>query len=516
MKQRGISLTRVAQRCTGVRALVPLIVVCCVASWIPGGASGAAAETAPPGELIESIRDRAEALRKHGHAAEAAELFAEILARQPDDVAAMAGRVRSLLDLDRWMPALAEARRFFEAHPAEPLLAGSLGASLLRAGRIGEAEAHLSPLARRDDPPVTGLVDLGRIRAAEGRHERAVELMERAVASAPEDREVLYWAATATDSRTRTVDLLERYLERSEGDDPERIEGARGTLRRYRALGEQPVWVVVERPERFELPLVPISSTPGTLRGYRVDVAAGGRRKPIRLLLDTGSPGLFLTERIALKSGFRSLAEEVSFGGGGDRRHASTSGLLPSLDFGDLKFTDALITTTSSEVETTGRFHGLVGLSVFEGYQVTLDLPRKRIVLEPPPAEPAGQRYWLFAGQMLVEASASDGSRGLFLLDTGATQSLVSLPFAGSVEGARLGGPTTVRGYGGRLEGVRIVRGVELRFQGACSEGRPIAAADLSLRGRLGGIEISGFLGLDLLGGHRIVIDTVHQRVSVK
>ena len=40
-------------------------------------------------------------------------------------------------------------------------------------------------------------------------------------------------------------------------------------------------------------------------------------------------------------------------------------------------------------------------------------------------------------------------------------------------------------------------------------------AIDLSLRSQVGGVEISGFLGLDLLGGKKIVIDTRRRTVAV-
>jgi len=38
-------------------------------------------------------------------------------------------------------------------------------------------------------------------------------------------------------------------------------------------------------------------------------------------------------------------------------------------------------------------------------------------------------------------------------------------------------------------------------------------AVDLTQRSRLGGTQISGFLGLDLLDGLEVVLDTVHRRV---
>jgi hypothetical protein len=41
-------------------------------------------------------------------------------------------------------------------------------------------------------------------------------------------------------------------------------------------------------------------------------------------------------------------------------------------------------------------------------------------------------------------------------------------------------------------------------------------ALDLSTRSSLGGVELCGFVGLDLLSGKRIVIDTAHRRINVR
>jgi hypothetical protein len=182
---------------------------------------------------------------------------------------------------------------------------------------------------------------------------------------------------------------------------------------------------------------------------------------------------------------------------------------------GDLRFTDALVTTTAQEIEPTGRYHGVLGLSIFDGYHVTIDLARERLVLETaggdplrrgpaplrPPLRPVtGSPYWSVQSQMLVEATTADGRTGLFLFDTGATASLLSLDFADAAK-AWIGGKNQARGYGGVLRDAREVRGVKLRFQGLETGGSPMIASDLAQRSRLGGVEVSGYLGLDCSRG---------------
>jgi uncharacterized membrane protein YgcG len=87
-------------------------------------------------------------------------------------------------------------------------------------------------------------------------------------------------------------------------------------LRLYRALGERPVWVVKSRPDKVEIPLFRLRDRSGQLSGFVIEMGAPSR-KPIRLLLDSGSGGLFLVHRIAERSGLSLLSEETVFGGGG-------------------------------------------------------------------------------------------------------------------------------------------------------------------------------------------------------
>ena len=126
-----------------------------------------------------------------------------------------------------------------------------------------------------------------------------------------------------------------------------------------------------------------------------------------------------------------------------------------------------------------------------------------------------GVPYWDVSSQMLVEAATSDGRAGLFLLDTGASTSLLSLDLVETgASGPRLGEPADVRAYGGKLREARTVRGVRLRFQGLESE-PSLTAADLTQRSLLGGVEVSGYLGLDVLARAVITIDTKGRRVAV-
>jgi predicted aspartyl protease len=405
---------------------------------------------------------------------------------------------------------LAEARALVAETP-DPGAVAALGEALYRGGLIDEAGVALAPLAAADGAAARALAQLGLVRAAQGKDSEAVALMERAVVTAPRDPWVVYRASGAARTRARAVELLETYLETASGDDPDRLEGARGTLRLYTALGERKVWVPVRSPERLDVPLKPLVATGG---GFFIEASIANGKK-IRLLLDTGSTGLFVVERAVKKGGLTPISEETVFAGGGAGRTKSSRGLLAKFAIGGLEFADALVTTTKDEFDPQGRIHGVLGLNVFSGYRVTMDLVRGRLLLAPCGDDAPGAPYWDVGGQVLVNASAVTGPDGLFLFDTGATRSMIARSFVDRVSGAQVERAATVRTYGGNVGNASTVRGVKLRFLDALGREGPVYTSDLTQRSRLGGVEVSGFLGMDFLDGTTIVVDTRARRVAV-
>ncbi len=476
---------------------------------------GAGTETEPdPDGPAEARRERASERLLAGDPEAALSLCGEVLAEAPDDEACALVRARSRIALGRTREALREAREFAAARPGSEGARAILGEALYRAGHLAEALSVLEPLAGCERPLARPLVFLGLLRAGAGDDDDAAALLDRALALDPGDRDVLFHASEAAPTRARAVELLEKYLAIARGDDPDRIEAARGTLRVYRALGERAVWIAEARPERVEVPLFPLPGKEGRNRGYLIH-ADLGQKKKTPLLLDTGSGGLFLLERVARKAGWAPLAGETVFAGGGEGRQASERGLLPSLAVGGLKIRDALVSTTRSEIEPTGRYHGILGLSAFRGYVVTIDLDAGRLVLEKPREGPRGARYWTVSGQMLVEGEIERAGPGLFLLDTGASRSQVAASRVAEIPEASVGPPIRVSGYGGAMPGARTLRRVRATIPGAGPLPAELLLVDLAMRSRLGGVEVSGTVGLDVLDGRRIVVDAAARRVEI-
>jgi tetratricopeptide (TPR) repeat protein len=293
-------------------------------------------------EASATLLEQAAAALRSGDAAQAAELYGQAIERAPGDAAAKAGRIRALIADDSWQKALAEARNYAASEPGGSDVRAALGEALYRAGEIEEASSVLAGMVDANRPPARELLVMGLVRLAEGRLTEATGLLERAVSAAPEDRHVLFWAASAPASRARVVEILERYLALSAGDERDRIEAARANMTFYKLLGERRFWIPAQTPAAVEVPLRELPGSGGRSAGFVIEARIGDRDKPVRLLLDTGSTGLFVVHRVARKLGLAPLVEETVIGGGGGGRHRSQRGLFATFSIGELRFADAL------------------------------------------------------------------------------------------------------------------------------------------------------------------------------
>ncbi|MDH3627061.1 MAG: aspartyl protease family protein [Acidobacteriota bacterium] len=415
--------------------------------------------------------------------------------------------------------ALTQAESWLLDHP-EDRVARTIHAELaLRVGELLTAEDAIAALLENEDGlPAAAYRVAGMLAIARGDHATAQRLAEDGLADYPDDLPLLFWSAEAAASRADALKRLRRYVARGPdgGADPDRLTAARGTIAVYEALGDTAVWRRSQAPESGVLALRPLWSSNKRLQGYLLRVPAARGRRPIRLLLDSGSTGLFLTSSAARRLNFEPMAETTTFGGGGEGRHRSRRGLVPRLALGDLVYENAMATVTPGALDAGGRYDGLVGLQPFADYLLTLDGENRELRFTQTDEALDGERYWNFSGQMLVRGVAADGVRGLFVFDTGAYETLVSRTFADRLTDVTILEGGAVRGFGGRMRGLRVVDGGRVGFMELSTNDRRLVALDLAIASRLGGVELAGYLGLDLLGETLIEVDLRTQRVRVR
>ncbi len=440
------------------------------------------------------------------------------------------GRAVADLVLARGEAAEGAWERLRQEEPAGPpaLPWKAVAAALaFRAGHLRPAHRLAREVLRVRAGSALAWLVLGRVLAARFRDGPAREAFRRVLAIDPGCPGALRGLASLSGDRREKVRLLERYLAVAggRGEPWDRVRGARDHLALLRVLGDRPVFVLERADLPGTIPLRVLPGTPGRPRGFILEADLGGRR-PVPLLFDTGASGLHLEDRSARRAGFQPLAGATLVGGGGTGRHAVTRGIVRLLGLGPVVYRDALATVTRESLERRGAYRGILGADLLGGTRLLFrpGPPALRVVaadraegaadplsVDPWAVPPGDLPVLRIEGQLLVRLRFGAGRErreGLFVLDTGASRTILAAGPAGGLPGMRRGGGTgRIRAYGGetRVEGrvpllwLGIPGPGRSRAPAAGRELRDVPVVDPGPRVFLSGTRVAGWLGLDVL-----------------
>jgi hypothetical protein len=116
-------------------------------------------------------------------------------------------------------------------------------------------------------------------------------------------------------------------------------------------------------------------------------------------------------------------------------------------------------------------------------------------------------RVFRFGHMLLIPTIVSDSKPMLFLLDTGAVGSVLSLHAAQLVSKVHSENRVHLRGLSGAVSNVYSSKNVTLRFGHLEQKNKDIIAVDLTNMSRLSGTEISGVLGFLMLTALDVKLD---------
>jgi hypothetical protein len=486
---------------------------------------GQAAEPTDPCPLTELVRGADQAPAAYAEAARAASEHHDSRCR------AEAQAAMALVDRFAMDACIALARIDLGPATTGGSAARALEAELAwRCGRPRRAHRAALSALDVDRENLLARTVLARTLEARMRTEAARESFARALARAPEAIEPLRGMARLAEDRGARQGYLERYLAAApRGREPwERRRSVMELITLNEVLAGRELW----RLEKLELPsrieLRGIYDRPGSVSAWLLRCDIGGRER-VPTLLDSGASGLHLADRTAERTKLEPLAVGTLLGGGGEGRHSVERGIVSRLDFGPLSFEEALGVAARGDLHPRGAYRALVGMDLFSGLRLVLDPGARELWLlepdsiEPGAADPEKLDPWprshrkapilRVAGQLLVPVTVRDAEgrhahEGLALIDTGAETSMVSPGLADAIGGVDRSWRRRLRGYGGRLE----VRGAFSRLTiELAGESMPLrdvpVVADLGLRGQLAGAAVVAVVGMDAVGGSRMVLD---------
>jgi tetratricopeptide (TPR) repeat protein len=447
-------------------------------------------------------------LFRHADFRGAAAAFRKIVDAKPG-AEAYAGLVRSLLKADDVKAAEESSQKALTILPESAIIHAERGDVDYRRGLIPQAEEEYRTALELDDKCARAWLGQGKVDAVYTRHSKAKTAITKAHDLDPQDSDAFYeWAIRL--AYPENVTALERHLAEFH-NDPEAERHEREYKDFVKALGGRKTWVLARDVERAEIKMEALSvGARLVLRGYGLRVRLNDRAT-VTLLVDTGSSGITITRKLAERIGASKLSEQALEGVGKSGPAVGYKAWVDKIVIGDLEFHDCFVHATPREI---AEVDGIIGMDVFSQYLITLDLPARKLRLEPMPARSndgspaqaeAFTQTFTVGHFLLLPAEVGKKASGLFVVDSGSNANTISPELARSMPEMRAFN-SPMSGASGVVNSAFIADDAPLRFARVNRSDR-ISTLDLHSVSKDLGIEISGQIGFSAMENMKLTID---------
>jgi tetratricopeptide (TPR) repeat protein len=487
--------------------------------------------TAPAAGIDPPSVSKAMHLYRDGKLDDAAAEYRRVIGAGISAPAGYAGLARVNLRQHRVDEAAAAAAKAVELGPNLAASHVALGEVYIRQGRLDDAAEEFRKLVAANTSDARAYYGLARIYHLASYHKKESILINRAHELDPDDPEIQF-AWLRPQGWEARIKVTEETLEKK-SLDPEARKAMETYLEIWKKYAAEPPRPCSLAPgiTSTETPLKPIMATARVVEGYGLGVKVNGT--PSTLLLDTGAGGILINQRIADKAGVEKILDQ-DFTGIGDKPSVpGYLGYAKTLKIGDFEFRDCYVDVIEKSMNENA--DGLLGANVFAHFLVELNFPDQTLRISPLPVDPAvgiekstldsssetiaqpHDRYlspdmkdfflvYLNGHNLMIPTKLNDQSPFLFILDTGAQMSMVSLAAAKRVgKVSEMQGQ--MRGIGGKVKNVYRAEDVHLQFANFRQKMGTMISLDLTHMSDTSGLELSGFLGFGLLYMMDITID---------
>ncbi len=508
------------------------------------------------------ILSDAQSLHRKGSFDQALAKYNEVLKIDPHSGDAYAGIVRSYLKQDKVREADDALRKGLHADPARPDLKVAEGELLFRQGEIPEAgklfdeviTAPPSPAQPNVPPNARAYLGAARVAEASTMYARAHILLTRAHAIDPSDPDIQKeWMETL--STADRIKSLENYLGQTTNDDTDtrrRLQEQLGFLKASQ-FAQSGGCRQVSDVTSTDTALTRVQSRSGSAQGTGVHVTINGQDS--ELLLDTGAPGILITSKLASQAGLK-LVSDFRMTGVGDKPDVQAHiAYANSIRVGKLEFQNCRVQVVD---RLQAAVDGIIGTDVFSQFLIEMDFPNSVLRLSqlpPRPGETPSKAYlktseeepaeeheakastdsgarpqskastskyfdrdiapemhsyvqiFRVGHMLLVPTKINEGSEKLFLLDSGSFDNTIALEAAQEVTKIHRAPRIEVKGIKGDVKKVYVADRVVLDFGHLRQTVPNMVAIDMSRVSREAGTEVSGTLGMVMLGLLKVRLD---------
>jgi predicted aspartyl protease len=406
---------------------------------------------------------------------------------------------RSLLLSGRLEEALVELRRAM-APNADGLTLSILGDIHFRQSEFEEASTAYYAALQADSRNSRARWGLGRIAVLRNELPEAKKWFALAFQADPYDPDIiLSFADSLPDSESRTI-LLENFVKLVDPGDALRREHVTARLELERRVGQRSLSRLASPVDAYHFKLSDYFPGTPTPQGILIRASINGS-KPLRLLLDTGAEGVYLDDHAARRLNLEVLTEARIGGLGAINSVPGQVTLAQILSIDNFRLENCMVRVT--DLSWLPEADGVIGTDVFKDFLIRLDPKRRTLDLEPLSAVPQSDSeaipIYRSGHFLLVNGTAPNHSQGYFVVDTGASSTLIASHAATSTIPAPVGeqgaGLRDARGF------VRAIAAspAQVIIAGHQWTDREALVLDLREFSQRSGFEVTGVLGYPML-----------------
>ena len=484
---------------------------------------------------------------RQGDFSKAFELYFSAARNDPHDLEAIAGQVRSLLQEGQISEASQLAESSVAANPASADLVTAMGEIRLRQGRLAEAVDAYQTSLKLDPCLARTRYDWYQLLWIESMRASGYQQLKTAYQLDPGDPDIhLSWIERLPLSDR--IQQIDNYLEKTADIPADQQRSLKEYVSQLRAA-------ITAKNGGCRLASHSVTETSLPLEGLATDVyhRTNGmgfeinvnQKANAELELDTGLSGILLNQDTAEKAGLVPVTSDTISGIGDQKSMTGYWAYADDLRIGSLEFKDCLV-EVSNTPSIVGK-DGLIGADVFENYHVKLDFPAHQMTLSqlpPIPGEHVNHGAPLNAsgvGNATPDSSSADGLHGiaapairyvdryigpemqlwspfarvghqifingelkdkkprLFLLDSGSSVSILSIPAAESAGSVHSDTQDSLTGLSGRVANLYTEGGVDLDFARLRAPLKDVLVINMDGLSTESGVEVSGIIGLQTL-----------------
>lgn len=472
---------------------------------------------------------KAERALRDGDYEGAAKIFRELLAKDAHDKNARLGLSFALLKQRLLRDAYDHAARVIMLDPLSARAHALLGSAILASGDFHNSVEEFRTAISMKENEALAIAGLAMVDFYENRMELAIKGLRRAVALDSDEPDYIFnlgQASARSERYKEAADSYERFLMIAPKTDGDRRARIRGLIDFLRYLGRQSALYILADGSRASMNFESSDGRP------ILKVRVNNSKETLRFVLDTGSGMTVISEETAKKLGIGPVARgglARAVGGGG--KFEIVYGFISSLQMGDVRIEGVPVYIRHFYNDRVP-VDGYLGLSVISKFIASLDYAENTFTLRRKSDVPASD-VWMAPiapgapptlAPGILEIPLRTTSSGFlsgevklegierpqnFIIDTGASISVVSEKLADAEELGNYLQPTRMRVFGaaGIAEDVKSVLLPKVMIGTFFREQISAAVLDMEPLNETAGFTQDGILGGNFLSHFRVSFD---------